>query len=119
MEQLNEIKRKEFDCIIFTKDENEDLSVKLVCLNEPGEKIPGSTMGDYYDIIVTPNDLSNPPDRFKAILVSPVDYMYRMYRDGFFGVICRATTKTDEMMDKNYEMVLDVYEKDVASLEEE
>lgn len=103
MEVLETLRNGNYDGFMFTMSNDGDLSIKAFELNEPGEKLPGSSMGDLYDIIVTPQDLSEMPDRFQAILTSPVDYLNRMFDDGFFGLICKATTKSDQIMSTNYE----------------
>jgi hypothetical protein len=103
MEGLEALRKGNYDGFVFTMSDTGDLAIKAFEFNEPGEKLPGSSMGDLYDIIVTPHDLSEMPDRFQAILTSPVDYLNRMFDDGFFGLICRATTKSDKIMSENYE----------------
>jgi hypothetical protein len=103
MEGLEALRKGNYDVFMFTMNDDGDLAIKAFEFNEPSEKLPGSSMGDLYDIIVTPQDLSEMPDRFQAILTSPVDYLNRMFDDGFFGVLCKATTKSDKIMSANYE----------------
>jgi hypothetical protein len=103
MEELKALRDGNYDGFMFMRSDDGNLAIKAFEFNEPGEKLPGSSMGDLYDIIVTPQDLSEMPDRFQAILTSPVDYLNRMFDDGFFGVLCKATTKSDKVMSENYE----------------
>lgn len=111
MELLQELKSKDFDGFMFMRSDEGHLSIKAFEFKDPGEKVPGSSMGDCYDIIVAPQDLSSMPDRFKAILVSPVDYLNRMFDDGFFGVICRATNKSDKGMSENFKLMCEAIQE--------
>ena len=66
---------------------------------EPGEKIGGTELGDYFDIIIVQEDPPKMPERFQAILISPIDYVDRMAEVGFYGVVTKFTTTSKEIMD--------------------
>lgn len=117
MEELKALRNGDYDGFMFMRSDDGNLAIKAFEFNDPGQKLPGSSMGDLYDIIVTPQDLSEKPDRFKAILISPVDYLNRMFDDGFFGVICRATTKSDKAMNENYTSMVEAIEQIMENME--
>ena len=116
MEGLEELRNKNFDGFMFMRNDDGNLAIKAFEFNEPGEKLPGSSMGDLYDIIVTKQDLTEMPDRFKAILISPIDYLNRMFDDGFFGVLCKATTKSEKAMSENFKSMCEAIEENKGSV---
>jgi hypothetical protein len=40
-----------------------------------------------------------------------------MFDDGFFGVICRATTKSDKVMNENYASMVEAIEQIMENME--
>ena len=56
----------------------------------PGEDVGGSKIGKEYDIILLNKDLKI-TDKFIGVLVSPIDYIINMIRNGFYGVVARRT----------------------------
>ena len=63
------------------------------------------------------------PERFQAILISPIDYVDRMAEDGFYGVVTKFTTTSKEIMDdimvnmedESFEYIKD-YEKEMKNV---
>jgi hypothetical protein len=98
-ESFLQLKISEFDGINFYRNE-ENIEVDSFQYTEPFVKLEGSAMGDLYDIIIFPEDPPKMPERFKAILSSPIHYVERMVKDGFLGVVAKATTTSDEFMDE-------------------
>lgn len=98
-ESFLQLKINEFDGINFYRNE-ENIEVDSFQYTEPFVKLEGSAMGDLYDIIIFPEDPPKMPERFKAILSSPIHYVQRMVEDGFLGVVAKATTTSDEFMDE-------------------
>ena len=82
----------------YFDDEDGEVVVAGFTFKVPGEKLPGSSLGDLYDIIIMSDTRPNLPERFKAILISPVDYVKRMLGDGFVGILSKATTTSDSFM---------------------
>jgi hypothetical protein len=118
-EFLRVLKDKNFDGINFYYNEDDDHEVTGFQLKEFGEKKEGSMMGDMYDIIVVKYYPPHLPDRFEAILSSPLHYISRMMEDGFVGVVVKATTTTDNFMHdifvemtKDAKLLISEYEKD-------
>lgn len=98
-ESFLQLKTNEFDGINFYRNE-ENIEVDSFQYTEPFIKLEGSAMGDLYDIIIFPEDPPKMPERFRAILSSPIHYVERMVKDGFLGVVAKATTTSDEFMDE-------------------
>lgn len=121
-EFLQELKDKDFDGINFYLNEEEDLEVTGFKLKDFGEKKTGSALGNMYDIIIVRSYPPQLPERFEAILTSPLHYISRMMEDGFLGVVVKATTTTDEFMHgifiemtKDAEILIDNYEKEMKN----
>ena len=97
-EFLRVLKDKNFDGINFYLNDDDNMEVTGFELKEFGEKKEGSMMGDMYDIIIAKYWPPHLPERFEAILSSPLHYISRMMDDGFVGVVVKATTTTDKFM---------------------
>lgn len=99
-EFLRSLVNKDFHGLNFYKNEKGELAVDGFEFKNFGEKLPGSSLGDLYDIIIFQEEPPKMPERFKAILISPLDYISRMLDDGFLGVVAKATTTSDNFMDE-------------------
>lgn len=107
-EYLQQLKTQKFDGVYFLPDEKfESLCIEAFCFKEPAEYLPGSQMGNLYDIIIFSEN--SEPEKFQAILVSPVDYITRMINDGFYGIISSATTKSDTLLTGLFEGIKNKY----------
>ena len=102
LDVLKEI--EEFDTIFFvphSEDENQ-VRVEVGQYKDRGEKIGGSDVGDNYDIILFKLDeedyLVN-LDRFDAILIEPREYISRLIKDDWYGMVTRKTTTSKELSD--------------------
>jgi hypothetical protein len=102
-EFLQELSNKSFDGLNFYKNDKGDLAIDGFKFKNFGEKIPGSEIGDWYDIIIFSTEPPKPPERFKAILTSPIHYVSRMMDDGFLGVVALATTTSEKFMEEIFE----------------
>lgn len=118
-EYLLPLKNKPFDGINFYRNEDSDLEVSAFNYKDPGIKVEGSTMGDMYDIIIFFEDNPKTPERFKAILSSPLHYISRMIDDGFLGVVAKATSTSDTFMDRVYMQMCEKVEEYIKQLEDE
>jgi len=120
-ESFLQLKISEFDGINFYRNE-ENIEVDSFQYTEPFVKLEGSAMGDLYDIIIFPEDPPKMPERFKAILSSPIHYVERMVKDGFLGVVAKATTTSDEFMDEveeHFNAMVAIYVKHYEEDEDE
>jgi len=97
-EYLQPLKNKNFDGINFYFNEKGDFEVSAFNYKNPGEKVTGSVAGDMYDIIIFQHEPPKLPERFQAILISPLHYISRMIDDGFLGVVAKMTTTSDNFM---------------------
>lgn len=102
-EYLHKLKISDPDGINFYLDKNGDVEIDSFKYVDFGEKITGSPMGDMYDIIILNSSATEMPERFFAILSEPVVYIERMIRDGFLGVVAKATTTSNHIMDIVFE----------------
>jgi hypothetical protein len=98
-EFLRQLNNTDFDGINFYLNEDGDVEVSQFNYKTPGEKTGGTELGDFYDIIIIQNEPPKMPERFQAILISPLEYISRMIDDGFCGVVSRVTTTSKEAVD--------------------
>lgn len=105
-EFLRIFENKNFDGLNFFRNDDGDIEVGGFNFKTFGEKLPGSEMGDLYDIIIySESALENDPERFKAILISPLEYISRMMNDGFLGIVSKATTTSEDFMNEIFEQL--------------
>ena len=97
-EYLRPLKNRDFDGINFYRNENGDFEVSAFNYKTPGTKLEGSSLGELYDIIIFNEESPKMPERFQAVLISPLDYISRIIDDGFLGVVAKATTNSDNFM---------------------
>lgn len=98
-EYLLPLKNKDYDGINFYRNGEGELEVSAFNYRTEAEKVGGNDMGDYYDIIIFSEEPPKMPERFKAILTSPLHYISRMIDDGFLGVVAKVTTNSDNFME--------------------
>jgi hypothetical protein len=97
-------KIKEFDTIIFVpNDESEDdnqVKIEIARYKDEGEKLDGSPMGDMYEIILFRMDEEYNVidlDKFEGILIEPREYVTRMIKDDWYGMVTKKTTTSNEL----------------------
>jgi hypothetical protein len=107
MTDLKRIDPSLYDGVDFYRIDNQSINISAFKLIKTGNKKDGSPMGDLYDIIIFPDVSKKPslPERFQAILTSPVDYVERMVESGFLGVVVRATDTSDDYMKEVFEEI--------------
>ena len=92
----------EYDTIFFVPhpEDDDQVKIEIAQYKKPGEKVGGSTMGDLYDIILFRLDEEydmHDLDRFDAILVDPREYVSRMVKSDWYGMVSRKTSTSGEM----------------------
>lgn len=93
----------EYDALIFLPNDLEGNEIRFeVChYKEPGEPIGGSVMGPEYHIVLFQFDEEGPYnlDSFDAILVDAREYVSRMIKEDFYGVVAKKTTTSNDLVD--------------------
>jgi hypothetical protein len=117
-EFLRNLENRDFHGLNFYRNQKGEISVDGFEFKNFGEKLPGSEMGELYDIIIFPDDPPKEPERFKAILSSPLHYISRMIDDGFLGIVAKATTTSDKFMGEIYEEMLENVSLYISKYEE-
>lgn len=105
LQQLRDI--KEYDAIFFIPHEDDDTltNINVASYKKEGEKIGGTEMGDFYDIILfrmSEEDNVTDLERFEAILVDPRVYISRMVKDDWYGLVAKKTTSSASMVDDTF-----------------
>lgn len=103
LESLREV--VDYDTIFFVPhDEDENLvKIEVAKYKDGGEKINGSEMGDSFDIIIfrmDEEDEIKDLDRFDGILIEPREYISRMIKSDWYGMVTRKTTTSNKMADE-------------------
>lgn len=118
-EYLRLLKNEYFDGINFYINEDGNIEVSGFTYHNPGEKLEGSPIGDLYDIIIFSYERPKLPERFQAILTSPLDYISRMIDDGFLGVVAKATTTSEEFMQESHKALEKIVSDYIDIIEDE
>jgi hypothetical protein len=108
---VEKFRGKEMDGIEFFKN-NGEYVVNLFDYKKKGEKVPGSSMGDFYHIILMPKKSDSEPEKIEAILTSPLHYVESLMNDNFNGVVAKVTTTSEEVMNKILKSVSDNSDKE-------
>ena len=101
LKQLQDI--KEYDTIMFIPHpEDETLTnVNVATYKKQGEKIGGTALGDFYDIILFRLDDEynmTDLDKFEAILAEPRYYVSRMIKEDWYGLVAKKTTTSEKFV---------------------
>jgi hypothetical protein len=117
-EFLRPLKDKDYDGINFLRNENGDLEVSGFSYKIPSENIGKNEMGGYYDIIIFSDDPPKMPERFQAILTSPLHYISRMIDDGFLGIVAKVTETSEKFMSETFNTISEYSEVNIKYYEE-
>jgi len=93
------MKGMEYDCLTFMPTEDDSVKIEAGRLTDPGEKLGGSSMGDSYEIVLFKDgeDGVTDIDHFTAILGCPMEYASFIIPAGWYGLITKWTTKSNEI----------------------
>lgn len=99
---FKKMKDSNCDAICFLPDSKdpENMVLQGLTYKEKGDNIGGSVMGHSYDIITfrqTGGEYHS-KDHFDAILVCPYTYSDKLVNEGYFGIIAKKTTTSDNMV---------------------
>ena len=122
-ESWQALKTEPFDGINFYRNEDGDLEICGFNYTDAGEKIAGNSSGELYDIIIFPEDPPKMPEKFQAILISPIDYIENMLDNGFLGLVTKTTTKSAEFVNDAFDALsertaeyIEYYEKEMKDV---
>jgi hypothetical protein len=122
-ESWQALKTEPFDGINFYRNDDGDLEICGFQYTDAGEKIAGSSSGELYDIIIFSEDPPKMPEKFQAILISPIDYIENMLDNGFLGLVAKTTTKSAEFIDVAFNELsertaeyIEYYEKEMKNV---
>jgi len=100
IETLKKAKESNCDALIFIPNkDNTEVTIAGLQYNEKGESIKGGC-GDLYSILLFQGEQGNYHsfEEFQAVLVCPFTYCNRMFKESYFGVIAKATTTSDGVL---------------------
>lgn len=94
----------DYDTIFFVPnpDSEDDSEVKVEVANykEKGENVGGSDLGHLYEIILFRMDEEYnliDLDKFEGILIEPREYVSRMIKEDWYGLVARKTTTSHRL----------------------
>ena len=97
-----EIKNNKCDAIcFFPSSENlEQTVVHGLTYVEAGDSIGASTLGNSYDIVTfrESDDGFYDKEHYQAILVCPYTYSEKVLSDGFYGIVAKRTTTSEDVL---------------------
>jgi len=104
---LQEMKNVPFDCITFLPNEDENVNIESGTLSDVGEPVGGSQLGHSYHIVLFKESEEGPThlDKFQAILACPLEYVSWLIPAGWYGMIVRSTTTTQQIADTLYDRI--------------
>jgi hypothetical protein len=103
-EVMKNLKNEKYDFITFLSGEKKNqVDIMASDYNNPGESVGGSAMGESYHIILfrdhkTDKDKYDDLDVFEAILVDPSEYITQLIPQGWYGIVGRKTTTSQDIM---------------------
>jgi hypothetical protein len=87
-------------CIMPSPDSREQTIIHGLTYVDNGDNIGSSTMGNSYDIVTFRESDEGFYDKehYQAILVCPYTYSEKVMKDGFFGIIAKRTTTSEDVL---------------------
>lgn len=107
-------KVEEFDTITFVPHpdgEENEVKIEIANLKNKGEKLNGSVMGDMFEIILFRlNEEADVIDleRFEGILIDAREYVSRMIKSDWYGMVSRKTTTSSKLTDEVFANLSDM-----------
>jgi len=112
MAELREVLDNDSDSYFFLPmEESDNIHVQSSNYKDRGTKLNGSELGDCYHIILFREDDDGGMidlDRFEGILTAPVEYITRMIKENWFGIVCRKTTTSEEFVNNTFAKMQEV-----------
>ena len=111
LEYLEPFKKVSFDCIMFVPGSKEDsIHIEGSDYTNKGEYLGGSDLGHSYHVLLYKHDEKNDDkvygqDQFECILIDPLEYLSGLIPSGFFGMIAKKTTTSQEFVDRIFDKI--------------
>jgi hypothetical protein len=104
-ENLQSEKQKKFDAFFFVAGEDDTVSIEGCNYKDPGEDVEGSSMGKMYHIMLYKEDEEGvyAQDLFEAILVEPLEYIYGLIPQSWYGLIAKKTTTSSDFINETFD----------------
>ena len=102
--------KHELDGFYFILDEGNKLLFETFKYAKPGEVI-GNELGDMHHIVIYREDeydAVSAIEKFEAVLLDPVVYAKELLKAGYYGMISKKTTTSDEWADATWNMLINV-----------
>jgi hypothetical protein len=83
-------------------DREDEIHLQANHLNNPGDKVVPGIAGDWYHILLFKEDKDGFVENYddsEAVLIDPLEYMSMLIPNGWYGVVCKKTTISDEVID--------------------
>ena len=103
---LRPMKNEHFDFLTFLAGEQKNsIHIEGTEYKNPGQKVGGNDLGDAYHVVLfrdhkTDKNKYDDLDTFDAILCDPFEYISGLIPAGFYGIIARKTTTSQEIIKK-------------------
>jgi hypothetical protein len=108
---LKPLKDADVDCITFVEnlDKPGNLRISGQTYNERGESVSNSSLGNIYHIMLFRDSKTDPDkytdfDHFEAVLISPLEYISGLIPAGWYGIIAKKTTTSNNFVKKTLDM---------------
>jgi hypothetical protein len=108
LEMFHDIQSEDYDCLTFFPDyEEKALKIEGQLYKNPGEKIPGSIMGDWWHVILFKEggESFTNLDNFDAILSEPLEYISQLIPQGWYGMVAKKTTTSEKFIQKTLDIL--------------
>lgn len=104
---LEPMRNAYFDCLTFLPDDDDNVHIEAGTLQDPGDKLGGSSIGDSYEIVLFKEGEEGPThvDHFIAILGCPLEYASFLIPAGWYGMITKWTTTSKEITEPMVERI--------------
>lgn len=102
------IDKTNFDCLTFMPSDDDNVKIEAGRLENAGEKVGGSELGDSYEIVLFKEGEEGEPthlDHFSAILGCPLEYASFLIPAGWYGLIMKQTTTSAEITEELIEKI--------------
>ena len=111
LEFLKPLSKQKYDCVtFFQSDKKGQIRVEGQLYQNPGEKMAGNSIGDMWHIILYRDSEVDESkyadlDYFDAIVGDPLEYISTLIPHGFYGLVARKTTTSNEFINRCLDII--------------